>query len=197
MFKKTITTTVYAKYISLGLGRGKTARILRLRVVSRAVLYIRLFEHSINSPLGECLYRFILSLQTHTQSVGKIYRCFNKPLRLQSIYAKYSSLGLGRGNKTRILRLRVVSDCCVRHQAFRALDEFALGRLPLSHYSSSNKTYTKQVSAKLIGVSRIYYGYRIPQIHLLGPWERNNRTYFTPSSGISLLGYTSGFSSAR
>ena len=46
-------------------------------------LYIRLFERSINSPLGDCLYRFILTPTTHTPSLGKNYRYFKKLLGLQ------------------------------------------------------------------------------------------------------------------
>ena len=86
---------------------------------------------------------YVHSNSSDTYSVGQNYRCFLRKYYGYNIYPKYTSLGLGSVKIARILRLRAGSECWVIHAAFRALDEFALGRFPLSLYANSNNTYTK------------------------------------------------------
>ena len=75
---------MYPKYTSLGLESEKKNNVFYASGRDQSPgLHVRLFEHSINSPLGDCLYRFILTQETHTPSLGKYYRCLKKLLRLQ------------------------------------------------------------------------------------------------------------------
>ena len=82
-FKKRLQLQYTPNTPPWALGEGKNDVFFAFGRDQSAGLYIRLFERSINSPLGDCVHRFILTPTTHTPSVGNYYSCFKKLIRLQ------------------------------------------------------------------------------------------------------------------